>query len=144
MSGIHDALAGRLQRAGQRYTRVRRALAEVLLAAQRPLTIPEILERSERLVQSSVYRNLQVLEQVGAVRRIAVADDAGARFELAEELTSHHHHLVCRECGALEDFEPSPRLEQALRAAAGAAGDGGFRVDHHRVALLGRCADCGA
>jgi len=47
--------------------------------------------------------------EIGVVRRVAGADDHG-RFELAEELSGHHHHLVCARCGKVEDVHPSPRL----------------------------------
>lgn len=139
----HAQIEARLRRARQRYTHGRRDLVEVLVAADRPLTIPEILEHSAALRQSSVYRNLQLLEQSDAVRRIVHGDDSGARFELAEGLMEHHHHLICQDCGAISDFRPSPQLETSLAGLVDEAGDqGDFVVDHHRFDLVGTCADC--
>jgi Fe2+ or Zn2+ uptake regulation protein len=89
-----------------------------------------------------VYRNLSVLETAGVVQRIAGGDEF-TRFELAEDLAGHHHHLICTDCGTVEDFTvPVPveqRLETALVEAASAAG---FQAVHHRLDLVGRCADC--
>jgi Fur family ferric uptake transcriptional regulator len=141
-SEIHDQVGLRLSRSEQRYTRLRRALVETLARAGRPLTIPEILRTNPGLTQSSAYRNITVLIEAGAARRVTGADDHG-RFELAEDLSGHHHHLVCGSCGKVADVRPSPRLERALEEAARAAADeGDFAVTEHRFDLLGVCADC--
>jgi Fe2+ or Zn2+ uptake regulation protein len=139
---LHDAVDLRLAGSDQRYTASRRALIDALSKAGRPLTIPEILDRSPDLPQSSAYRNMTALIEAGVVRRVAGTDDHG-RFELAEELSSHHHHLVCSNCGRVEDVHPSPRLERALAdAARGVAGEQGYAVTDHRLDLVGLCPDC--
>lgn len=140
---LHDRTRRRLEARRQRYTGGRRSLVDVLQAAGRPVSIPQILDRARDLSQSSVYRNLRVLEQAGVVRRLVTARGDAARFELSEVFTTHHHHLVCRDCGAIEDFPAPPRLERALgRVVDEVSRSGGFRADHHRVDLLGTCADC--
>ncbi len=139
----HELVEDRLRRARQRYTHGRRALVELLLDAGRPLTIPEVLAADPELSQSSVYRNLQVLEQVDAVRRVLTPGSESARFELAEDLTAHHHHLVCSDCGAVVDFRPSRGVERALERAVSEAVDrDGFAADHHRLDLVGTCREC--
>ncbi len=111
-----DVIAStRLRRDGQRYTECRRVLVAVLVE-HGPLTIPEILRRRPNIAQSSAYRNLAVLERSGVVRRIITADE-WARYELAEPLAEHHHHLICAACGAVVDFTVSTRLERSLDAA---------------------------
>lgn len=140
-SDLHLEVAARLRRVRQRYTPQRRALAEALSVAGRPLSIPELLADGG-FSQSSVYRNLGVLERAGVVRRV-VASDEFNRFELVEDLTGHHHHLICAACGAVADFEPTRRLERALAQAAGeATRAAGFTADHHRVDLIGFCGHC--
>lgn len=139
---LHTTAATALRRAQQRYTPKRRALVALLAEAERPVTIPELLA-GQGLAQSSAYRNLAVLEQAGVVRRIVTSDDH-ARFELAEELTGHHHHLICALCGSVADFHLTTKGERALEAALTAAAEGtGFTPDHHRLDLVGTCADCG-
>ena len=139
---VHDDIASRLEGVDQRYTRLRRALVETLARAGRPLTIPEILQSNPGLSQSTAYRNVTVLIDAGAARRVNGTDDHG-RFELAEQLSEHHHHLVCGTCGKVADVRPTTRLEQALAEAARAAGDEeGFDVTEHRIDLVGVCADC--
>jgi Fur family transcriptional regulator, ferric uptake regulator len=132
----------RLRKDAQRYTDNRRQLVAVLSDAHAPLTIPEILRLRPDLAQSSVYRNLAVLERAGVVRRIVTTDE-WARYELAEDLTEHHHHLICSSCGMVRDFTVSARLERSIDDALGRVAAGsGFRLDHHRLDLVGLCSDC--
>lgn len=139
---VHEIVDAQLKRARQRYTLGRRQLIDVLLAAGRPVTIPELVEQGALQSQSSLYRNLAILEQCGAVHRIASTDDV-TRFELAEELAGHHHHVVCIECGRIDDVILPPRIERALEeAAAEARKQRDFAVDSHRVELFGTCTDC--
>jgi Fe2+ or Zn2+ uptake regulation protein len=139
---LHDAIGVRLAGLDQRYTRLRRILVETLAASARPLTVPEILEAARELPQSSAYRNVTALIEAGVVRRIPGPDDHGL-FELAEEFSSHHHHLICASCGKVEDVAASERLERALSEAVRAIGDAhGYRLTEHRVELLGLCPDC--
>lgn len=141
-SDAHATAAARLRAAGQRYTPARRALVEALATAGRPLTIPEVRAVDRRLALSSAYRNLAVLERAGIVHRIVTSDEH-ARFELAEGLTEHHHHLVCDRCGRVDDFTVSEEVERWLEAAlADAVAGTGFVPDHHRLDLVGTCPDC--
>ena len=142
-TSLHDAVANRLHRAGQRLTPNRDALVDVLATAGRPLTIPEILQADAALAQSSVYRNLVLLEQAGVVHRI-VTNAEFARFELAEDLTGdHHHHLICSTCGAVEDAPASAAIERALdRAIEEVERASGFRTTAHRIDLVGVCRNC--
>jgi Fe2+ or Zn2+ uptake regulation protein len=139
---VRAAVATRLRSVGQRLTTNRAALLDTLSTAPRPLTIPEILARREGLAQSSVYRNLVVLEEAGIVHRV-VGTDEFARWELAEDLTGHHHHLICASCGRVEDVPASAGLERSVAAAAAAiTRTTGFHTQRHRVDLVGVCKRC--
>ena len=139
---LREHVVARLLRLDQRLTPKRAAVVDVLAAAPRPLTIPEILAAGDGLAQSSVYRNLVLLEEVGVVHRIVTADEF-ARFELAEELTGHHHHLICTRCGTVEDVPASARLEASLAdAVAQIDAASGFRTKTHRIDLVGLCRSC--
>jgi Fe2+ or Zn2+ uptake regulation protein len=139
---LHTVVAARLDAADQRYTANRRSLVDVLEAAEAPLTIPDLLSRRRDLAQSSAYRNLAVLEETGVVHRIVTSDEF-ARYELAEDLTGHHHHLICSACGDVADFTVSAKVERTLdKALLAVAADAGFAVEHHRLDLVGTCARC--
>ncbi len=139
---VHTTIEDRLRRTRQRYTAGRRQLVDSLARCGRPVTIGELRDAGAGQSQSSVYRNLAILEQCGAVRRLVSQDDT-ARFELAEDLTEHHHHLVCSGCGAIEDIALSSAVEAALDAAVAEARDRhDFAAAAHRFDLVGSCADC--
>ena len=142
-SELQTEVARRLDAVDQRFTSGRRELVEVLERSDRPLTVPEIVAAaSASLPQSSVYRNLTVLLEAGAVRRLMGTDDL-ARIELAEDLAGHHHHLLCQGCGSVSDVSAAPKLEQALSEAARlAAEEVGFEVTEHRIDLVGLCSSC--
>jgi Fur family ferric uptake transcriptional regulator len=141
-SELHIKVADRLAEIGQRYTSGRRLLVDALVRAGSPLPLPAILTRHRALKQSSVYRNLAALEQAGVVRRV-VTDQGFGRYELTEDLTGHHHHLVCSNCRAVEDVDFAPtfevRLESELRELADRTG---FSAVSHRLDLIGLCRRC--
>jgi Fe2+ or Zn2+ uptake regulation protein len=142
VADVHDTAARRLQAAGQRYTSGRQAVVDVLAQARAPLTIPEVVAGGRHIPQSSAYRSLAVLEQAGVVRRLLTSGDF-ARYELAEDLTEHHHHLICSSCGTVDDFTASRRFEQTVaKAVAEIARDTGFDAHHHRIDLIGVCNRC--
>jgi Fur family transcriptional regulator, ferric uptake regulator len=139
---LHATATTLLRRAGQRYTGGRRDLVQVLADSGGPLTIPGILERRRDIAQSSAYRNLAVLETAGVVRRV-VTNGEYAWYELAEQLTGHHHHLVCSACGTVSDFTVPAALERTLDRELTKVADGAdFAIGHHSLDLVGVCASC--
>ena len=140
---VHDTADERLRSDGQRYTTNRRVLIDALRTAGRPMTVLEIIEVTPGMAQSSAYRNLSVLEDAGVVRRLVTADDT-ARYELAEDLTGHHHHhLICESCGSVADIDVPASLEDGVTSfSASIAKSHGFRIEHHRLDLIGVCPSC--
>ena len=141
--GLRETVTTRLRRANQRLTPNREALLEVLArTGNGPVTIPEIRAVRPDLAVSSVYRNLVVLEQADVVHRVVARGDF-AYYELVEELTEHHHHVVCSNCGSVEDVPASPTIEQSVRdAARQIARRTGFKTERHRLDLFGLCQRC--
>ena len=91
---------------------------------------------------SSIYRTLTVL----ADHEIASPHhgrDGVTRYELAEPLQDHHHHLVCIECGRIDDVEFDPEAEGSVRGAiAAVAADHRFQVTDHSLEIEGHCEEC--
>ena len=141
---LHAAAERRLTRVGQRHTKQRRAILELIAAAARPVSVPELLgEDGSGVSQSSLYRNLVVLEGVGVLQRVTGAGHHD-RFELSEALSGqHHHHLTCTACGLVVDIPADPDVEAAVAEEASriAAQLSAF-VTGHSLDLYGRCADC--
>ncbi|HXY43591.1 MAG TPA: Fur family transcriptional regulator [Acidimicrobiales bacterium] len=139
---LHDLAEARLRRVDQRYTPGRRAVIDLLASAGHPVSIGDIAGRLPDLPRSSAYRHLLDLQIAGLVRRVA-ANDEFARFELAEDLTEHHHHLLCVNCGKVTDVTPSATFEQSVTdTIEQLAKAEGFRSHSHRLDVLGVCADC--
>ncbi len=92
--------------------------------------------RGERVGLSTVYRNLQALaaaEQVDTLRN----EDGEVLYRRCGT-SRHHHHLVCRECGRVEEIG-GPAVE---RWASKAADDHGFTDVAHTVEIFGVCPGC--
>jgi Fur family transcriptional regulator, ferric uptake regulator len=133
-----------LARQGLRLTAPRRAVVDVLVQHTAPLSVAEIHARlnNRRINLVSVYRTVHLLVESGLVR-IADESKGTQRFELAEAFTGHHHHLVCQECGQVEDLagcwlgqemlDALNRHVQRLRR---------FRVTAHDLKLFGLCQQC--
>jgi Fur family ferric uptake transcriptional regulator len=139
---LDRAVTERLSEHDLRYTAGRRQIVRGLRSAGGPVTLPELLHISSELTQSSAYRNLSLMEEAGIVRRLVHRGDH-AHYELAEELTGHHHHLICESCGLVLDFTLDPTIEHTLDAAFGdLAGSQGFQPRHHVIDVYGRCARC--
>jgi len=138
----HETVAALLAADEQRYTSGRRTLVDALVSAGRPLTISDVLASAPSLPQSSAYRNLAILEEAGVVHKV-VTNEEFARYELAEDLTEHHHHLVCTSCGAIEDIDIPGALERGIERAVGTlAEDSDFTHVSHRLDLMGLCPNC--
>lgn len=126
----------------QRYTQGRRRIVDALVGAGGPITLPNLLLADRKLSQSSAYRNLAIMEEAGVVRRL-VHGTEHAHYELAEDLTEHHHHLICEECGLVTDITLDAGLERSLdRALDGLAAASGFSPTHHAIDIYGRCGTC--
>ena len=139
---LHRIVRERLSEREQRYTTGRRRILDALVAAAGPVTLPELLADQPSLAQSSAYRNLVVLEEAGVAHRVVTSDER-SRYELAEDLMGHHHHLICTSCGRVDDFTVSSQMERSLEAALERAVEGtGFRAAAHRLDVIGTCATC--
>ena len=115
---------------------------ELVLSAVRELGHATPEEVAEKVRQShpginlsTVYRNLETLENVGLVQHTHHGH-GGATYHAAEELT--HLHLVCGVCGSVGDAP----IESAASFVTSLADDYGFRTDVSHFAIYGPCADC--
>lgn len=126
--------------AGLRPTRQRRAVTEVLdtfadfRSAQE---IHELLARCGTPVGlATVYRTLQRLAEAGEVD-VLRTEDGEAIYRRCSD--SHHHHLVCRSCGATVEVE-GPAVERWTRAIAA---EHGYADVSHTLEIFGTCRSCG-
>jgi Fur family ferric uptake transcriptional regulator len=121
---------------GLRISTARRLVLEALFAAPGPVSAPA-LAREMSLDESSVYRNLEVLEHHGVVRHVHLGHSPGL-YVLASAETVEY--LCCERCGKVTAVEPA-RLD-GIRAQLR---DGfGYVVRFTHFPLVGLCAECAA
>jgi Fur family ferric uptake transcriptional regulator len=129
---------------GFRLTGPRKAVVEALAEPSEPMSVAEIHARlkASRVNLVSVYRAVNLLTRLG-VLRLADATTGTSRFELSEQFTGHHHHLVCRSCGRVEDVDGC-LLEQDMLDALNRRVHRSrkFRVTDHDLRLFGVCHRC--
>lgn len=128
-----------LDRAGYRLTEPRRSLAALIADQDGHFTAATLVEGAweRRLVvgRATVYRTLEVLEDLGAVERLDLPSGEHAYVGCEP---AHHHHLVCSGCGRTDPIE-----DAGLRAVvADISRRTGYRVDEHRLELFGLCPAC--
>jgi Fur family transcriptional regulator, ferric uptake regulator len=136
-----DLVRDRLRARGLRWTPQRRVLIEVLAAAQGHVTGSELIERCRAVdpatIPSTVYRTLDVLEELGLVQH-GHGVDGREEFHVLPNV--EHGHLHCEGCGGsweIEAEEAESIVGQLLRSR-------GFRVDLSHVTIVGRCTACQA
>lgn len=108
-----------------------------------PVSAAEIHEHLGSSVPlSSIYRTLTVLDEHG-ICSPHHGRDGITRHELAEPLQQHHHHLVCIECGSIDDVHFDSTAEHSVTGAiARVAADHDFQVVDHALEIEGRCRRC--
>jgi Fur family transcriptional regulator, ferric uptake regulator len=121
----------KIRRAGHKTTPQRMAVVEALCEEQHQ-SLDEIRARCPEIGLVTVYRTLDLLSELGLVRRMDLGDRP--RYEMAER---HHHHLICESCGLISEFEDCP-LDQ--RVISRTSPD--FRVTAHSLEVYGQCAEC--
>ena len=124
--------------AGERSTRQRSAIREVLAQEGRPMTPPEILEKAQCLVPklgiATVYRNIKAMVDVGEIMAVPLPGDR-LYYELAHKAHEHHHHFRCNQCDRVFDVHGCDDGFASLVPK-------GFEVKSHDLTLYGTCAEC--
>lgn len=141
--GLEREVRRRLDERDIRYTRGRKKVVTALAAANGPRSASELhAEIGEKVPLSSLYRTLSVLEDAGILVP-HYATKGVTRYELAEWLQGHHHHLVCIDCGAVEDFSLPEKAEATVEELVTAVGRSiSFLPTNHALEIEGRCSRC--
>ncbi|WP_067432734.1 Fur family transcriptional regulator [Nocardioides jensenii] len=134
-----ESSTGRAPAAMARPTKQRLAVANVLSTFNDFRSAQEIhslLDASgEKVGLATVYRTLQMLADSGEVDVLRTEDGEAAYRHCSD---SHHHHLVCRSCGATVEVE-GPTVERWTKAIAA---EHGYADISHTLEIFGTCASC--
>ena len=133
----------RLRERDVRYTKGRRAVVNSLGASAGPMSAAELHDAiGDAVPLSSLYRTLAVLEEAEIVVPHFGAR-AVTRYELAEWITGHHHHLVCVVCGTVEDVDvPASHEAEVNDVVAKIAALASFHPTNHVLEIEGKCRQC--
>ena len=137
--GSWDSIRERLRARGLRWTPQRRVLVEVLSRTGGHVTGAELIERCREVdpatIPSTVYRTLDVLEELGLVQHCHGANGREEFHVLPEQ---EHGHIYCHACHGSWDIQ----ADEAAALVASLESSRGFEVDLSHVTVVGRCADC--
>ena len=140
MTQASDGLDAVLRSRGLRATPQRRFVLDALqrLGHGTPDQVWEQVQAvAPALSPSTVYRTLELLEELGLVQHTHLGHGAPT-YSVASE--ADHVHLVCRDCGAVDEAPP----ELVAPLVEGLAAARGFSVDVGHFAVLGQCRECAA
>jgi Fur family ferric uptake transcriptional regulator len=138
MLSSNELYLDKLKGAGKSNTVIRSAVFGALLDSEHtPLTMAELIKRTSAYGdRASVYRSVEVLEEIGIIKRLNIGWKY--KLELSEEFHGHHHHITCEKCGrtdAISDEE----LEKTVRERAWQSG---YKITDHMLDIRGICSQC--
>lgn len=142
-TNLEKQIASRLQEKDIRLTSGRRTIVRSLGVADGPRSASDLYAAIGSAVPlSSIYRSLAVLEEAGVISP-HYSTKGVTRYELAEWLMGHHHHLICLDCGQVEDIEIASEIETQLEAIVESIGrDVSFAPRDHALEIEGLCSQC--
>ena len=131
------AVVQRLEDRGHRVTAPRLAVLAAAADAGDQFSADEVAQRLPRVGRATVFRTLRLLVEMDVLCRVLL-DDGSLRYRWSRR--GHHHHLVCAECGAVEDFtgcDVAGLVRELARRT-------NFTVEGHWLEVYGRCGACSA
>ena len=125
-----------------RATLPRIAIVEALMEEKAPVSINVLCsilkKKAAKISQASVYRTLEMLVESGAVSRVNMGQMQNS-YEILHG-KKHHHHIICSECGDIEDIETCPARSMSDYLAQNSKKFGA--VHSHSLEFFGRCKKC--
>ncbi|MFJ7826194.1 Fur family transcriptional regulator, ferric uptake regulator [Psychrobacillus sp. OK028] len=138
-----DRIKKQLSGASYKLTPQREATVRVLLENEEDHLSAEdvfllVREKSPDIGLATVYRTLELLNELNVVDKIQFGDGV-SRYDLRQEGAAHfHHHLVCIECGAVDEIQED--LLEDVEAIVEKKWN--FRIKDHRLTFHGICYRC--
>jgi Fur family transcriptional regulator, ferric uptake regulator len=130
-----STILDRLDARQHRITAPRMAVIGVIASMPGHFTAEALASRVRGVGRATVFRTLRLLVDEGMVCRVLL-DDGRLHYRLSRG--SHHHHLVCTQCGAIEDFTTCDVAEVIGELSRRT----GYEIESHWLELYGRCRAC--
>jgi Fe2+ or Zn2+ uptake regulation protein len=110
---------------------IKNKIVKLLERNKKPTTVVEILQKIPAN-KTTIYRELASFVKDGLINEIEFGDGK-KRYEI---VTDHHHHLICKYCGNVEDIEINEKiLFNSLEET-------NFKVENHSIEFFGKCINC--
>ncbi|MEJ9211346.1 Fur family transcriptional regulator [Bacillus smithii] len=138
-----ERIKKQLHSASYKLTPQREATVRVLLENEADHLSAEdvyllVKEKSPEIGLATVYRTLELLTELKVVDKINFGDGV-SRYDLRQEGAAHfHHHLVCIECGAVDEIQED--LLEEVEAIVEKRWK--FKIKDHRLTFHGICHRC--
>ena len=136
-------LRGKLYERGYKMTPQRKEILQIFVDHPEHLSAEDVYkflrEKDSEIGLATVYRALDLLSKLGILVQIDFGDGC-ARYELntADPNVHHHHHLICRKCKKVIEFDEDllDELEEVISRKSG------FKILNHEVKFFGYCKEC--
>jgi Fur family ferric uptake transcriptional regulator len=135
MASPKETFTELLKHGDNRITKARLAVFEQLFN-QEPLSMHELVQQTKEIDRASVYRAIELFEQLGIVQRFHIGWKY--KIELTDRFAAHHHHLTCLGCGKTIPINEHD-LEHVI---AELAAHHNFTPTAHQIELQGYCVTC--
>jgi Fe2+ or Zn2+ uptake regulation protein len=132
-----DLVIQRLTMRGHRITGSRRRVLDVLVSMPAHFTADDVLRQVPDVGRATVFRMMKLLQDLNVVCRVLM-EDGSLHYRLSTR--GHHHHLVCRDCGQVEDFSNCDVSSLIQQLAASTE----YEIEGHWLEVYGRCSTCRA
>jgi len=142
MTGELQALLSRLHEKDYKLTPQRKVILKAFVENKDEHLSAEdiygiVKEQYPDIGLATVYRTLDLLAELGILLRMNFGDGR-FRYEFSNADVHQHHHLICMECGRVQEFADD--LLEDLEKRVGE--ENGFRVVDHQVKFYGYCSEC--
>lgn len=110
-------------------------MLDAVLSQAGHFTVDDILRSTRKVGRATVFRTMKILQDLNIVCRVLL-DDGALHYRLSTG--RHHHHLVCTNCGRVEDFSNCDvnALARELQSATS------YEIEGHWLEVYGRCQAC--
>jgi Fur family ferric uptake transcriptional regulator len=130
-----------------RWTVARQAVLDVFLKIRGHLSAEDVYLAVRRMLpgigMATVYRNLEFLTRQGFLKRYQFGESR-SRYELNDDKSDHHHHIICTKCGKINDYSEFIEREMMLMKdlEKKLLRKYNYKISSHQLHFYGLCDKC--
>jgi len=140
---MYEELRSELKKRKRRITAQREMILKIFLESKgRHLGVEEVcrelLNRNIRISKATVYRAVELLVDLGFLRRLNFGDGI-YRYEIVDRSeVESHQHVICRVCGKIKEINS----EMVKKIVSEISEKTGYIIENHDLKFYGLCPDC--